>query len=163
VRYEWADRVAVDAVFATDPKGRFEREGESGAARNPDATSERVRAAYGHSVDVGLEAGGGSVPVTLYHGTAPRHLESILAEGLRPMGRQQVHRSGTVQAARQIGRRHADEPLVFASEAAALQAAGLDVTRRGEGVYTTDLVPPVYLAERSLSDRQSGLQTGGSR
>ena len=135
-KYDWADADALEAVVATDPKGRFERD------------EGLVRAAYGHSVDVTLSAGDKPVPDTLYHGTAPRHRESIRTEGLRPMDRQQVHLSGTVEEARAVGRRHADDPVVFVVDAAGLAADGHDVTERGDGVYTTDRVPPAYLHER---------------
>lgn len=146
-RYEWADGEAVEAVIATDPNGRFERDGEAGDDRSADDVTGRVRAAYGHSVDVALDAGEGTVPDTLYHGTAPHNRESILADGLRPMGRQQVHLSGTVEAARDVGRRHTADPVVFEVDAAGLRAAGHDVTERGRDVYTTDRVPPAYLVE----------------
>ena len=91
-QYDWADREALAAVVATDPKGRFERTGGDGQtdATGPvdgterpgdgrdgtervDATGQgdRIRAAYGHSVDVDLDAAETPVPDTLYHGTAP--------------------------------------------------------------------------------------------
>ncbi|MFB6151947.1 MAG: RNA 2'-phosphotransferase [Haloarculaceae archaeon] len=155
-KYDWADREALAAVVATDPKGRFERTGGGNAAggTGPSRTDtagpgdDRVRAAYGHSVDVDLEAGDGPVPDTLYHGTAPANRAAILREGLRPMDRQRVHLSGTVEAAREVGRRHADDPVVFAVDAAAMLADGRDVTKRGPTVYTTDRVPPEYLRPR---------------
>lgn len=137
-KYDWGRTEHVEGVVATDPKGRFEVDGE-GADR-------RVRAAYGHSVDVDLEAGDGPVPETLYHGTAPRNLDSILDEGLKPMNRQQVHLSTTVAGAREVGSRHAAEPVVLEVEAAAMRADGHDVTRRGTETYTTDHVPPNYLS-----------------
>lgn len=132
-QYGWAERDHVAAVVATDPKGRFERRGE------------RVRAAYGHSVDVSLEPTGGSVPDRLYHGTAPRNAAAIEREGLRPMGRQRVHLSGTAARAREVGRRHADDPVVFAVDAAALERDGFAIDARGEGTYTVARVPPAYL------------------
>ncbi|WP_276272811.1 RNA 2'-phosphotransferase [Haloarcula litorea] len=138
-KYDWADREALAAVVATDPKGRFERTG---------GDDDRVRAAYGHSVDVTLDDGDGPVPDTLYHGTPARNLDAIQEEGLRPMGRQQVHLSGSVADARDVGRRHADDPVVLAVDAAALEADGHAVTRRGESTYTTDRVPPAYLSRR---------------
>ncbi|MBX0323758.1 RNA 2'-phosphotransferase [Halomicroarcula sp. F13] len=137
-KYDWADRESLAAVVATDPKGRFERTG------NGDV-EDRVRAAYGHSVDVSLDAGDDPVPETLYHGTAPRNVDAIEREGLRPMGRQQVHLSASVADAREVGRRHADDPVVFAVDAAAMQADGRDVTRRGAATYTADAIPPRYL------------------
>jgi putative RNA 2'-phosphotransferase len=132
-RYGWADETAVAAVVTTDPKGRFERDGD------------RVRAAYGHSVDVDLGARDTPVPDTLYHGTAPENVAAIREEGLRPMGRQQVHLSGTVASAREVGERHAADPVVLSVDAAGLRADGRRVVKRGRDVYTVDRVPPEYL------------------
>ena len=134
--YDWADRRTLSAVAETDPKGRFERDGD------------RIRAAYGHSVDVNLDSGDGPVPDTLYHGTAPRNLDAIRAEGLKPMNRQQVHLSDTVDDAVEVGSRHANDPVVLEIDAAAMQTDGHDITKRGEATYTTDRVPPRYLSER---------------
>ena len=148
-QYEWADREAVAAVVATDPKGRFERTGGEGGG--PDASrpdDDRIRAAYGHSVDVDLGPTDAPVPDTLYHGTAPRSVDAIESEGLRPMSRQHVHLSGTVAAAREVGRRHAADPVVLEVDAAAMAADGHRITRRGREVYTTDAVPPEYLTVR---------------
>jgi putative RNA 2'-phosphotransferase len=136
--YDWAHHDHVEGVVATDPKGRFEVDETNG--------SRRVRAAYGHSVDVDLAAGDGPVPDVLYHGTAPRNLEAIFEAGLKPMDRQQVHLSETVADARAVGARHAADPVVLEVDAAAMQADGHDVTKRGVGTYTTDRVPPAYLS-----------------
>lgn len=131
-RYPWADADAVAGVVATDPKGRFERDGD------------RVRAAYGHSVDVSLEPTDAPVPGRLFHGTAPDAVAAIREEGLRPMSRQQVHLSASVADARDVGRRHAPDPVVFAVDAAAL-GNEYRVTKRGHETYTVDRVPPAYL------------------
>jgi len=136
-KYDWATPDHLDAVVATDPKGRFERTDCEGVPV--------VRAAYGHSVDVDLDARETPVPDTLYHGTAPENRESIREAGLRPMARQHVHLSGSVERAREVGRRHAADPVVFAVDAAGLRADGTDVTKRGHSVYTTDRVPAEYL------------------
>lgn len=141
-KYNWPDRETVEAVVATDPKGRFER--DPGLGSEPDS----VRAAYGHSVDVTIADDGGPVPETLYHGTAPRNLDSILAEGLRPMNRQQVHLSASVETATEVGNRHASDPVVLEVDVTAMERDGHDVTKRGEATYTTDRVPPQYLGRR---------------
>lgn len=132
-RYPWASSEHLDAVVATDPKGRFEVDGD------------RIRAAYGHSVDVTLEPTEGPVPDVLYHGTAPANLPSIREEGLRPMDRRLVHLSETPAEAREVGRRHASAPAVLEVDAAGMQADGHRVTKRGEGVYTSERVPPEYV------------------
>ncbi|MBB6644794.1 RNA 2'-phosphotransferase [Halobellus ruber] len=135
-RYDWADGRAVGAVVGTDPKGRFEY------------TGGRIRAAYGHSVDVTLADTDEPVPDTLYHGTAPSNVGSILDGGLRPMGRQLVHLSASVADAREVGARHAEDPVVLVVDAGAMLAEGRPVTRRGEAVYTTEAVPPRHLRRR---------------
>ena len=134
--YEWLDAAALAALVQLDPKGRFERDGD------------RVRAAYGHSVDVDLEPGDTPIPDVLYHGTAPDALAAIETEGLRPMSRQHVHLSGSVAAAREVGSRHAAEPVVLRVDAAAMVEDGREITKRGTEVYTTARVPPSYLDPR---------------
>lgn len=86
------------------------------------------------------------MPDTLYHGTAPRNLESIRAEGLQPMSRQQVHLSGTRRTARAVGERHTAEPVVLAVDAATMLADGYRIAKPGRETYTTDVVPPTYLS-----------------
>lgn len=137
-KYDWVGREELAAVIATDPKGRFERDERAGEPV--------VRAAYGHSVDVDLSTTDGPVPDTLYHGTAPRNIDAILSEGLKPMGRQQVHLSGSIEDAREVGARHDDDPVVLEVDTAAMAADGRDVVKRGRATYTTDRVPPRYLS-----------------
>jgi len=136
-KYGWAHREHVTAVVTTDPKGRFERERRDGR--------EVVRAAYGHSVTVDLDSREGLVPDRLYHGTASENVPSIREEGLKPMGRQDVHLSGTVADARDIGSRHAEEPVILTVDAAAMKSDGYEITKRGTETYTTDRVPPAYI------------------
>ena len=145
-RYDWAGEPAVSAVVATDPKGRFE-------TREPGGTK-RIRAAYGHSVDVDLDwahdddAGrehDDDIPETLYHGTAPRNLDTIGEDGLKPMGRQCVHLSGSQAGARAVGQRHADDPVVLAVDVRGLESTGHAVRKRGTDTYTVDHVPPRFL------------------
>lgn len=128
-------REAVVGIIQTDPKGRFE------------VDDDRLRAAYGHSISVDLDAGGTAVPETLYHGTTPDALVSIREEGLRPMGRQYVHLSESVGDAKSVGSRHVTTPVVLQVDAAAVGNDGRTITKRGPAVYTTAHVPPRYLSE----------------
>lgn len=129
------DRDAVIGIIRTDPKGRFE------------VDTDRVRAAYGHSVAVDLDAGGTPVPDTLYHGTSPDALDSITREGLKPMGRQSVHLSDSVHDAKSVGSRHAADPVILEIDAGAMRADDHTITKRGRAVYTTDRVPPEYIGQ----------------
>jgi putative RNA 2'-phosphotransferase len=154
-KYGWANPEHVAAVIATDPKGRFERTGDGGPSDGN--CEDRVRAAYGHSVDVDLEPTDGPVPDELYHGTAPSNLESIRESGLQPMSRRHVHLSESPEAARRVGNRHTSEPAVLVVDAAAMLADGHRITKRGLETYTTERVPAAY-----LNDTESA-ETDGER
>ncbi|WP_439816250.1 RNA 2'-phosphotransferase [Zavarzinia sp. CC-PAN008] len=121
-------------VVATSEKKRFSLS-EDGR---------RIRAAQGHSVEVDL----GLVPVVppdvLYHGTAGRFLEAILAEGLKPGARQYVHLSPDVQTARAVGMRHGS-PVILRVAAGALNRAGHPFFQAENGVWLTGPVPASFL------------------
>ena len=106
-----------------------------------------IRAAQGHSVDVDLELQPSAPPETLYHGTATRFLDAVLAEGLRPMARVHVHLSGDVETALKVGGRHG-KPIVLAVDAKAMADAGRAFFKADSGVWLTDQVPPEFLSER---------------
>jgi putative RNA 2'-phosphotransferase len=136
-KYQWAGHDAVEGIIVTDPKGRFERD------------NNRVRAVYGHSVDVHIDTDDGPVPDTLYHGTAPRNLDAIREEGLRPMSRQQVHLSESLEEAETVGQRYTSDPVVLAVDVATMKDDDFRIEKRGESTYTTDSVPPRYLHRES--------------
>lgn len=142
-RYDFADERTVEAVLVLDPNDRFEVDRERG----------RVRATYGHSIDVDLaDAGQPARPSVLYHGTAPGNLEPIRQEGIRPMARQEVHLSPDVDTALEVGRRHADEPVVLRVDAEGLREAGVEVHRRAATVYTCERVPARFVEVETRED-----------
>ena len=139
---ELAERINVPPrrirrVVETDPKERFTIRGG------------RIRANYGHSVPVGLDmwlekepTPASELPQVLFHGTAPRNMDSIMAEGLQSRGRQLVHLSVDVEAARRVGSRHARSPHVLHIDVEKAIEAGVKMWKAGpETVLSTD-VPP---------------------
>jgi putative RNA 2'-phosphotransferase len=99
---------------------------------------------------VTLEATKADVPSRLYHGTAPRNLDNIAEEGLKPMSRQQVHLSKTPREARTVGGRHADDPVVLVVDSETMVRDGFEIDERGRDTYTVDAVPPEYVERRDL-------------
>jgi putative RNA 2'-phosphotransferase len=129
------DRPRLRAVLAHGDKRRF--------ALSEDGT--KIRAQYGHSIDVDLDlTPASSPPEALYHGTAQKTLPTIRAEGLRPQSRQHVHLSSTQEAAARVGRRHGT-PVVLTVDAQGLEASGRALYRATEDVWLTGHVPPRFL------------------
>ena len=124
----------LEEIVRTDEKQRY--------SFNADHT--KIRANQGHSIHVELGLEPVQPPETLWHGTAARFLDSILAEGLKPMSRQYVHLSPDTETARKVGQRHG-KPVILRVETGEMFRAGMQFFRAENGVWLTYLVPPEYL------------------
>ncbi len=91
----------IEYVVKNCPKQRFEIKGE------------KIRARYGHSLKIDLDEKPKKPPLFLYHGTSPSFVQRIKKDGLKPMRRQYVHLSKTVDQAIEVGKRRAKKPVVF--------------------------------------------------
>jgi len=105
----------------------------------------RIRAIYGHSVPGKLIYDPSTPPAVLYHGTARRFVDGIMAEGLRPMSRQFVHLSTDVDTALRVGLRRDSSPALFEVDAKSASIDGFDFYRGNDKVWLADEVPPRYL------------------
>ena len=139
-------RAELDEVVRTNPKQRFAL----------DTAANRIRANQGHSLEVDLGLTPIEPPAQLYHGTSRAVVPVILAEGLQPMGRRQVHLSADSETALAVGARHGP-PVALVIDSRRMHADGLQFYRSANGVWLTDHVPPAYLAERTRPG------TGGGR
>ncbi|MFH7593915.1 RNA 2'-phosphotransferase [Streptomyces racemochromogenes] len=128
-------RAELDHVVAANDKQRFAVEGT------------RIRASQGHTVPVDLGLPEAEPPAYLYHGTVATALDSIRAEGLRPMARHHVHLSPDRETATRVGARRG-RPVVLAVDAGAMRAAGHVFLLSANGVWLTDAVPPEFLRLR---------------
>jgi putative RNA 2'-phosphotransferase len=106
---------------------------------------ERIRASQGHSVKVDLGLPPALPPEILYHGTASRFLESILAGGLHSANRQHVHLSPDVATAMRVGQRHGS-PVVLVIRSGEMAAAGHTFFVSANGVWLTDRVPQEFIS-----------------
>lgn len=104
----------------------------------------KIRANYGHSIDVNLDLEPTSPNEPLYHGTARRTLSSIRNDGLQPQSRQYVHLSPTREEAASVGQRHGT-PVVLPIDAPALHEAGHTLYRSTDTVWLTRHVPPSFI------------------
>jgi putative RNA 2'-phosphotransferase len=128
------DRATLANVIRLDLKRRFEVEGD------------RIRARYGHSVELEEQPHPGMPPATLYHGTAQRYVPRILDAGLHPMKRQFVHLSPDKSTAREVGRRRDQTPTILVIDAHKAHESGIKFYPRGKGIWLSDPIPPQFLS-----------------
>ena len=134
-RREWRDLSPrnLEEMNARASKQRFE------------FSEGNIRALYGHSLQARIQKREAEPPPTLYHGTGPDAARLILREGLKPMRRQYVHLSATVEMAREVGRRKAAQPVILTVRAAEAHLAGITFYAEANGVWLADAVPPDYI------------------
>lgn len=127
-------RAEIEQVVATNPKQRFDLSSDG----------RRIRANQGHSIDVDLQLESVEPPATLFHGTATRFLEPIMAQGLVRRSRQHVHLSADRDTASTVGTRHGKLAMLQV-DAAAMHAAGHEFFLSKNNVWLTDHVPAEFL------------------
>jgi putative RNA 2'-phosphotransferase len=125
----------LDHVVATNDKQRFEF--------SPDL--ERIRARQGHSIEIELDLPPATPPARLFHGTVPRFLDAILAEGLKKMARHHVHLSPDLETATRVGSRRG-KPVILVVDAARMAADGHVFMVSSNGVWLTEAAPAAYLS-----------------
>ncbi|UCB53079.1 MAG: RNA 2'-phosphotransferase [Candidatus Zixiibacteriota bacterium] len=126
-RYGDLETSDLERAVQDCPKRRFEIRGE------------KIRARYGHSVDVMLDAQPCRPPELLFHGTSPAMKDSILEEGIKPMKRKYVHLSKTTEEAFQVGGRRSKNPVVFAVKAEEAHGKGIKFYDMGLVVLTAEV------------------------
>lgn len=112
-RFGLVDALDLERVVQDCPKRRFE------------IRDERIRARYGHSIDVKPDVPPCRPPELLFHGTSPAMKDSILEEGVKPMKRKYVHLSKTTEEAFRVGHRKSKNPIVFTVKAREAHEQGI--------------------------------------
>lgn len=125
-------------------RGRLERIVVNSDKRRFQLQDGRIRAHQGHSVPVRLEWPVTAPPPVLFHGTPERFVAPILAEGLVPKARHDVHLSADRETAEAVGARRG-RAVVLRIDAAGMVADGLSFRCTDNGVWLTSHVPARYL------------------
>lgn len=127
-------RAELGLVVEHNDKQRF--------ALSEDGT--RIRASQGHTVEVDLGLAAAEPPAELFHGTVGRVVDAIMAEGLLPMSRHDVHLSPDVETARRVGARRG-RPVVLVVDAGRMHTDGHTFRVSDNGVWLVPAVPAEYL------------------
>lgn len=125
----------IRQVIAESDKKRFELVGDA------------VRACYGHTVVAKVAYPVAEPPEKLWHGTPRSAVPAIRREGLRPMKRQYVHLSATLDIARRVGRRRDTAPFLFTVRTAAAHAAGVVFHKANDLIWLVRQLPPEFLSD----------------
>lgn len=123
----------IEAIVQTDEKGRYE------------INHGRIRATYGHTLNVILDHPTTDIPPKLYYPVPKSKLDDILSEGVKPVRRAKVHLSDTLESCISAGVSIKEDIEVLEVDAESMQKDGRTIMHAGKVVYLTDEVPPEYL------------------
>jgi len=133
--FHWVRRYHVKALAATDQKNRYEHK------------DGKIRATYGHSIEVDLDLPTEDIPDTLYAPTTDKESELLLESGLKPSDRTYVHLSGTYESAVEAGAVRTDEPVILKVDAKSAIENGTEIMKAGKDVYIAEEIKAEYLEE----------------
>ena len=138
--YHWLRTHHLVAIAESDPKGRYE------------VREDRIRATYGHTLEVDLDLPTDNIPDELYFPVTPDEATIVLEVGLKPSDRRKVHLSKTAADARAAGSVRTPEPVILAIDAKRARAEGIVIMQAGKTVYLADQVPATFLSRKAETD-----------
>jgi len=136
----WLKPWHFEAVAVTEEKGRYEVEGE------------RIRATYGHSIEIEIDLPTDEIPEVLFYPVALEEVDDIIKLGIKGGDRRHVHLSKTVAKAYEAGSVRIKGPSIVEVDTVRAIADGISIFRAGKLVFLAEEIPPQYLYKVSPDD-----------
>lgn len=129
-----------------DVDERFIREiVEQSDRRRFQIVGDKIRAIYGHTINIGIKFPLDERVRFLYHGTTMQSASIILKEGLKPMKRRWVHLSATPEIAKDVGKRRTIKPTILVVDAGKARREGIRFYKATNQVYLSEEVPSKFI------------------
>ncbi len=132
-KYRWANQWLIKAIVGSDEKKRYEIQGE------------KIRARYGHSVDVKLNDYPESEESTLYYGTGEEEAHRMLEIGIKPVYQTFVHLSTTIEKSERVAKFRTDNPMILEVDVENARKNGVKFLKANDYIVLTKEVPPEYV------------------
>ncbi|MGP6220381.1 RNA 2'-phosphotransferase [Caldiplasma sukawensis] len=129
-KYSWLTPVHIEAFARTDPRGRYEVEGNE------------IRATYDHTIPVDLsDLPKDNIPEILFFLTSEEEKDMIKESGILPSDRTYIHLSGTYRKAKVSGLFHSPTPYIIGIKSDEVLSSGHNIYRASNDVFLTDYIP----------------------
>ncbi len=128
-KYRWASKWHVLALIRSDVKGRYE------------LSDNRIRARYGHSVDVDLDFPE-CQQETLYYGTSEEEADRLVEIGIKPVRQTYVHLSTTLEKSTEVARLRTERPIILEVDVKRAVEKGVRIVQATEDICLSEEIPP---------------------
>lgn len=138
-RFKWANRWIVKAIIYSDAKKRYELKGD------------KIRARYGHSIEVELKDMPEATEDVLYYGTSEEEAQRITEVGIKPVKQTFVHLSTTLEKSIEVAVLRTENPIVFEIDAKKARENGIRIIKANETIALAKEIPPQYILRQIKS------------
>jgi putative RNA 2'-phosphotransferase len=132
-KYRWANKWLIKAIVYSDKKGRYE------------LSQNKIRARYGHSVDVKLSDYREADNDILYYGTSEEEAHRLVEIGIKPVNQKFVHLSTTIEKGIEVAMLRTDEPIILAIDAKKARKSGIRFLKANEFIVLSEEIPPEFI------------------
>lgn len=132
-KYRWANKWVLKAMVYSDEKKRYELKGD------------KIRARYGHSIDVKLTDMPEANEDTLYYGTSEEEANRMLEIGIKPVNQTYVHLSTTIERSLEVASLRTKKPIVFEIDAKQAKVDGIRIVKANDSIALAKEIPPKYI------------------
>jgi putative RNA 2'-phosphotransferase len=132
-KYRWANKWLIKAIVYSDKKGRYE------------LSQNKIRARYGHSVDVKLTDYTEADNDVLYYGTSEEEAQRLVEIGIKPVNQKFVHLSTTIEKGIEVAMLRTDEPIILAIDAKKAKERGIKFLKANEFIVLSEEIPPEFI------------------
>ncbi len=132
-RYKWVNKWIVKALIYSDEKKRYELDGE------------RIRARYGHSIEVSLDDMPEAEEDVLYYGTSEEEAQRLMEIGIKPVNQTFVHLSTTIEKSEEVARLRTDNPIILEVDAKSARNDGIRIVKANDIIALAKEIPAKYI------------------
>ncbi|MCS3923926.1 RNA 2'-phosphotransferase [Methanosalsum natronophilum] len=131
-RYKWAKKESLISLVESDEKQRYE------------IISNKIRARYGHSVNVDLNYSDNNLS-TLYYGVSQEEVDMVFENGIFPIRQTYVHLSTSYDKANQVAQIHTENPIILGIDCNKARNDGITVMGVNKDIALMEKVPTKYI------------------
>lgn len=132
-KYRWANKWVLKALIYSDEKKRYELRGD------------KIRARYGHSIDVKLSDMPEAKEDVLYYGTSEEEASRMLEIGIKPVNQAFVHLSTSIEKSLEVASLRTKKPIVFEIDAKKAREEGIRILKANESIALAKEIPAKYI------------------
>ncbi|MDK2796244.1 MAG: putative 2-phosphotransferase [Archaeoglobaceae archaeon] len=132
-KYRWANRWVLKAMVYSDEKKRYEIKGE------------KIRARYGHSIDVKLSDMPEAEEDTLYYGTSEEEANRMLEIGIKPVNQAYVHLSTSIERSIEVATLRTNKPIILEIDAKKAREDGIRILKANDFIALAKEIPAKYI------------------